>query len=182
MSDRDEAGRFQPGNRIWEARSSAGPKPKFDNADDLWNVCVEYFQWVEANPLMETQAFAFKGEVTTKELPKMRAMTIAGLCLFIGISQETWCTWRKSRSDLAEVITRADEVIRTQKFEGASAGLLQPMIIARDLGLSDKVEQSGPGGGPVQHEVVDASGLSTGALKELANLRRSNDGTDSNGG
>lgn len=29
MADRDEAGRFLPGNRFWEARSSAGPKPKF---------------------------------------------------------------------------------------------------------------------------------------------------------
>lgn len=35
MSDRDEAGRFLPGNRFWEARSSAGPNPKFDGPEAL---------------------------------------------------------------------------------------------------------------------------------------------------
>ena len=41
-------------------------------------------------------------------------------------------------------------VIRTQKFEGASAGLLNANIIARDLGLSDKTE--------LEHGVTDTLG------------------------
>lgn len=36
-----------------------------------------------------------------------------------------------------------EEIIRTQKFEGASADLLNPNIIARDLGLAEKQEHSG---------------------------------------
>ena len=67
-------------------------------------------------------------------------MTIGGLCLFLDISFETWSDWRKNRPDLSDVITRAEQIIRTQKFEGASAGLLVPQIIARDLGLADKQE------------------------------------------
>ena len=32
------------------------------------------------------------------------------------------------------------QIIYTQKFEGSAAGLLNPNIIARDLGLNDKQE------------------------------------------
>jgi hypothetical protein len=35
-----------------------------------------------------------------------------------------------------------EEIIRTQKFEGASADLLNPNIIARDLGLADKQDNT----------------------------------------
>ena len=138
MPDRDEGGRFLPGNRLWEARSSAGPKPLFADAAPLWAACVEYFEWVEANPLWEAKPFAFQGVVTMAEVPKMRAMTIAGLCLFLDISPETWASWRKDRPDLIGVITQAEGIIYQQKFAGAAADLLNPNIIARDLGLSDK--------------------------------------------
>ena len=49
MSDefRDEAGRFIAGNRFWEARSSAGPKPKFDGPEKLLAAINEYFEWNE---------------------------------------------------------------------------------------------------------------------------------------
>lgn len=41
------------------------------------------------------------------------------------------------------VITQAEAVIYEQKFTGAAADLLNPNIIARDLGLADKKELSG---------------------------------------
>lgn len=144
MEDRDpETGRFLPGNRFWEARSSHGRNPKFENAEDLWQACCEYFEWNEGSPLHEAKAFAYEGVVTVESLPKMRAMTLAALCMFLDISHDTWIEWRKSRPDLSEVITRAEAVIYRQKFEGASAGLLVPNIIARDLGLAEKTEHSG---------------------------------------
>lgn len=169
MTDgRDEAtGRFTKGNRFWEARSSAGPKPKFKKPEDLWAACCEYFEWSTDNPLYEAKAFAYQGDVTVKELPKMRAMTIGGLCMFLDIDVTTWRGWREPdsdthRPDLSTVITRAEEVIRRQKFEGAAAELLNPNIIARDIGLSDKQthEHSGPGGEPMQFEDVTADAAS----------------------
>lgn len=148
MSDRDEAGRFAPGNRFWEARSSAGPKPKFKTPEALWEACCEYFKWNEDNPLYETKGFAFQGVVTKETFPKMRAMTIGGLCLFLDIDRTTWDDWKKNRSDLSHIITRAEAIIFKQKLEGASADLLNANIIARELGLSDKQvnEHSGPDG------------------------------------
>jgi len=127
------------GNEFWKARSTHGRRPIFPDADALWAAATEYFEWVEANPLKESQAFAYQGKVTVSELPKMRAMTVAGLCLFLDISQQAFGEYRE-REGFGEVTSRIDAVIRTQKFEGASAGLLNPNIIARDLGLADKSE------------------------------------------
>ena len=165
MTDRDELGRFAEGNRFWEARSTAGPKPKFADGEQLWAACLEYFNWVEDNPLYETKGFAFQGVVTKETFPKMRAMTIGGLCIFLDVTHDTWIEWRKSRPDLSEVIKRAEAIIYEQKFTGAAADLLNSNIIARDLRLADKSEHSGPNGGPIQ--TLDLSGLSDEALAEM---------------
>lgn len=127
------------GNKFWEARSSHGRAPIFGSPDELWTACVEYFDWVEANPLYEAKAFAYQGDVTVKDLPKMRAMTVSGLCIFLDISVRTWAEYRE-REDFTPITTRVDEIIRTQKFQGAAADLLNPNIIARDLGLAEKSE------------------------------------------
>ena len=155
---RDErSGRFLPGNKFWEARSSAGPKPKFANGDDLWKACCEYFTWVDANPLWADHLVTFQGSATHEPIAKIRAMTIAGLCLFIDIEHRTWNMWKTSRPDLLPVITRAEAVMYSQKFAGAAADLLNANIISRELGLADKAEVSGPNGGPI--ETKDTSDL-----------------------
>ncbi|TGR83582.1 DNA-packaging protein [Mesorhizobium sp. M2D.F.Ca.ET.223.01.1.1] len=136
------------GNRFWEARSSHGRAPIFATPDDLFVACCEYFDWVEANPLYEAKAFAYQGDVTIKELPKMRAMTIMGLCIFLDISRATWDNYRQ-RQDFLAITTRAEDIIRAQKFEGAAAELLNANIIARDLGLADKTELTGKDGSPL---------------------------------
>lgn len=125
------------GNRFWEARSSHGRNPKFESADALWAACCEYFQWVEDNPLYEVKAFSFQGSVTQESIPKMRAMTITGLCLFLDIADSTWQTFRV-REDLSVITTRAEKIIYDQKFSGAAADLLNANIIARDLGLKEQ--------------------------------------------
>lgn len=158
MADRDdpgrdpETGRFCPGNRFWEARSSHGAKPKFEGPEPLWNACLEYFDWNHDNPLYKDQLVTFQGQATHEPVALMRAMTMAGLWMFLDIHPDTWGEWKVSRPDLSEVITRAEAVIKRQKFEGAAADLLNPNIIARDLGLADKSELSGPNGGPIQTE------------------------------
>lgn len=153
------------GNKFWECRSSHGPNPKFDNPDDLWAACVEYFQWVEDHPLQEGKLVQSEGKPVLESLPKMRAMTITGLCLFLGVSRGTWNHWRENRDDLSEIISIIDDAISTQKFEGASAGLLNANIIARDLGLSEKTEAKVE----AKHDVDSA----TEALAALLSARSS---------
>lgn len=164
--EQDERGRLLPGNRLWEARSTAGPKPLFANGDDLWEACVEYFEWVEQNPLME--GITYQGAVSKQGLPKMRAMTLAGLCVFLDIEERTWRLWRDTRTDLIPVVTRVEAIIYEQKFVGASAGMLNPNIIARDLGLADKKELTGKDGGPIRQEVSTDAEAFTSRLLGLA--------------
>lgn len=127
------------GNKFWLQRSSHGRKPIFATPDDLWSAACEYFEWVYENPLEETKAFAYEGEVTLEDLPKMRAMTIQGLCFFIDLSDDAWANYCQ-KDDFIGICNDIKRVIFTQKFEGASAGMLNSSIIARELGLADKKE------------------------------------------
>jgi DNA-packaging protein gp3 len=164
-------GRFTTGNRWWEARSSHGPNPKFETADDLQDACLQYFDWNEANPLFKDVLVTFQGQATHEPVAQMRAMTLGALCMFIDISQQTWSDWRKDRADLSGVITWAESVIYRQKFEGASADLLNANIIARDLGLADKKDLSSTDGTMTPKPSLDLSKLSTEALAELVAAR-----------
>ena len=49
-------------------------------------------------------------------------------------------TSSEKSDDFSMITTRVDGIIRTQKFQGGAADLLNPNIIARDLGLVDKKE------------------------------------------
>lgn len=168
MTDRDpETGRFLAGNRAWEARSSHGRNPIFAAPDDLWAAVVEYFEWVEANPLYEEKVFNGKDGIVRASIAKMRAMTISGLCIFLDIDRKTWDAYRE-RPDFIHIVTRAEEIIRDQKFTGAAADLLNPSIIARDLGLAEKQDHTSSDGSMTpKPTTIDASKMSTDALREL---------------
>ena len=70
-------------------------------------------------------------------VPKMRAMTITGMCIHLRSDHSTWRDYAK-QEDFSKVATRVEDIIFSQKFEGASADLLNANIIARDLSLVDK--------------------------------------------
>lgn len=149
------------GNQFWKARTKHGREKIFSSSDCLWEACCEYFQWVEDNPLMSSELVKFQGQATLAEVPKMRAMTISGLCIFLDITRETWSQWR-SDEDFSDTVSRVDQIIYEQKFTGAAADLLNPNIIARDLGLKDAAhhEHTSPDGSmtpkSVDSSVVDA--------------------------
>ena len=130
------------GNDYWRLRGTCGRPRKYDDPNELWDKCVSYFEWVNENPLLEP--IVFQGQLSDDAKPLMRAMTIGGLCLFLDVNRSTWLTFAERGEDFSNVVNRVDEIIYTQKFEGASAGLLNPNIIARDLGLAERkvVEKS----------------------------------------
>ena len=137
------------GNQFWKMRSSHGRKPTFPDPETLWDACTEYFEWVDANPLLESRPFPYQGEVRHEPVAKMRAMTLAGMFIFLDISRKTWDLYRE-REEYQEVTNRVDAIIRTQKFEGAAADLLNHAIIARELGLAERQEFTGKDGGPIE--------------------------------
>ena len=127
------------GNQFWKLRSKHGRDKLFEAPDLLWDAACEYFEWCEDNPLIEVD---FKGKDADRvELPKMRAFTLHGLCLYLDVNTKYFNDFRDAKHDgFSEVLTRIIEVIYHQKFTGAAAGFLNPSIIARDLGLADKKE------------------------------------------
>lgn len=59
-------------------------------------------------------------------------------------------------TEYAYIIRAIDQEIRSDKMDGAYAGVFQHNIVARDLGLSDnnKLEHTGPEGQPLTHKVI----------------------------
>ncbi len=150
---------WEKNNIYWKLRTKDGKDKIYKTPTELWGECVLYFQWVEENPLYEEKVFHSAGIITRADTAKLRAMTISGLCLFLGICEKTWANYR-NRDDYLQVITRAERIIRTQKFEGAAADLLNPNIIARDLGLIEKKDVT------TTHEVSQET------AKEIAELTK----------
>jgi hypothetical protein len=156
------------GNQFWRLRASHGRDKLFASADALWESCCEYFQWVDESPLQEDSVSFYQGIPNHDSVSKMRAMTLDGLTVFLDIEYETWRTWRGDK-DFSVVVSRVERIIRDQKFTGAAAGLLNPNIIARDLGLKDVAahEHTSPDGSMTPKAAIDASKLSTSALAEI---------------
>lgn len=127
-------------NDFWKKRSKHGRDKIFETPKILMEAANEYFEWCLSNPLYETIIQSGK----KWEVPKMRAMTITGLCIFLDISEDTFDNYsnpeNESYKDFLGITTRIREIIKTQKFEGAAAGFLNANIIARDLGLKEKTE------------------------------------------
>lgn len=140
------------GNQFYLFQSSFGCKPRF-TPESLWAGAVEYFNWALNNPLLDLRPFVLKGEIVIAEIPKPRALTVGGLCIFIDISMQCWSEY-KTRAGFEDVTSKISEVIRTQKFEGAAVDIFNAAIVMRDLGLTDKTELTGKDGGPIKTEEV----------------------------
>jgi hypothetical protein len=125
------------GNEYWKLRSKDGRDKIFETPEHLLDACNEYFEWVQNNPLKSSEVVKYKDYAELIEVPKMRPMTIEGLCNFIDISVKCWRNY-KERQDFIPITTRVEQIIYNNKFEGAASGFLNPNIIARDLGLQDK--------------------------------------------
>ena len=131
-------------NKFWQFRNKHGRGFEY-TPENLWDEAIKYFEWIEANPLKEDSVNFYQGQPTHEPIEKMRAMTIIGFCLYADIDTVTFYNYRKNK-DYINTITRIENIIRDQKFSGAAADLLNPNIIARDLGLVDKQDHTNDGG------------------------------------
>ncbi len=153
------------GNKFWRMRTAHGRPRIFDSPQELWDACVGYFDWAEENPLYEAKAFSTKDGIVVEALPKVRAMTLVGLTNFLDIGLKTWQDYR-NREEYGDVCERVERVIYQQKFEYAAADMMNVALIARDLGLADKRELSGPNGGPI--ETSDATAILKAKIDAIA--------------
>jgi len=142
------------GNQFWKIRTKHGRDKLFSSPDILWEEACKYFTWCDENPLkaveqvrggrkgkkdIEISEDSIKVEDTGLiEIPLMRAYTWTGLEIYLGLSSLRKYKTNAEYKDFVQVIDAVGKIIYTQKFEGASAGLLNANIIARDLGLTDQ--------------------------------------------
>lgn len=129
------------GNEYYRLREKDGRGKIFETPEDLYNICNDYFEWCETNPLKEEVVFHAQGVITKTTIDKKRPFTLIGLCIFLGITKKCFNNY-EDREDFLHVTTCIREIIYNQKFEGATTGFFNANIIARDLGLVDKKEQS----------------------------------------
>src|SRR5690554_3253930 len=131
------------GNQYWKLANN-WRRPKKYTPEKLLGKALEYIEWADNNPLYETKAFSSQGQILTTALPKMRALTIQGFCVFANITPQTFINYEKDQAYL-DIILRIREMFFAQKFEGAAADLLNANIIARELGMAEKQDITASG-------------------------------------
>lgn len=134
---------FEAGNQFWKQRSKHGKDVLFASPELLWEAACEYFDWCDNNPHLEEKAFAYQGVISTDSVKKMRAYTLGGLCLYLGCSESYFRTFKVNMvgkyDDYIAIIGQIEETIQEQQFSGAASDMLNANIIARKLGLADKI-------------------------------------------
>ena len=121
---------------IWQIVDPGG-RPVAYHPEQLWAKACEYFEWAKASPLMEEKHF---GTGLSRKLKHPKPFTKQGLCVFLGISPRTFDTYAL-RSEYQPFTETIRSIMFDQKFSAAAAGLMNASIIARELGLAERVVQ-----------------------------------------
>jgi hypothetical protein len=128
---------------LWELSRGPGQPPKFTSPKEMWDLAVEYFKWCGEKVILEDKAYKMKDGPQSPDriehdyIVHNRPMTQKGLCVFLGISEQTYRNYRE-KDGFFEVASEIDSIMYEQKFTHAAVGMFNSNIIARDLGLADK--------------------------------------------
>jgi len=127
------------GNQFWKLRGKHGRNKIITDPKALEENAYEYFQWCVDNPIIEID---FKGrDLTEVKIPHPRVFQKRELAIFCGVAKwETIESLKSDNEDFLEIITRIEEIIKSQKFRYATVGMFNQVIIARDLCLKDNSE------------------------------------------
>lgn len=164
------------GNQFWKLRSKHGREKLFSSPELLWEAACEYFQWCDTHPWIKKDFVGGGPNAgTIVDLPTARPYTLSGLCIYLGVNTQYLNQFKqglneekKTDKDFSLVITHIEEIIRTQKFEGAAVGVFNANIISRDLGLVDKSDLTTKGD---KIGSTDTSKLSDDDLLRLAEMK-----------
>lgn len=144
------------GNQFWKLRSKHGRDKLFATPELLWESACEYFQWCNENPWNKID---YRGKLNEKvEIPTERPFTLTGLCLYLNTNDAYFRQFKANlppgEIDFSTVITRIEDVIRTQKLEGAIVGAFNPTIVSRELGLKENIDHT-TDGQPISVRIVE---------------------------
>ena len=117
-----------------------GRPRKYETPVHLWMSACEYFEYNDDNPLEKNEAVK-SGDMAGMiiAVPVRRPYTKVGLASFTGLTAG-YVKELKQDPEFSTVMELIDSVIETQQVEAAIAGLANPLIVSRLLGLTDKME------------------------------------------
>ena len=150
------------GNQFWKlvAREDWASEKKYSSPKELWEKGCEYFEYMDKNPWQKVDA-AKAGDRFGEHvvIPTPRPYTLSGLCLYLGITEQTLSNYEKKEGYEAYfgVAHTLKRICYTQKYEGAAVGAFSASIISRDLGLVEKKDFTTAGdklGDVIKVEVV----------------------------
>lgn len=133
----------------WAWRKNTGRPKNLESPEQLWGYACDYFQMVDEMPA-EKQDFIRGGESAGSivRLETIQPYTWAGFEDYLsekGIIAKL-ADYKSNKDNryekFAPIIARIGNVMFDQKFRGAAVGAFKENIIARDLGLTDKTENT----------------------------------------
>lgn len=142
---------YNLGNEFWKIRSRSGPDLLFGDPQLLLEAAYEYFEWADTHPRYIYELLR-GGEMAGQliAVPVTRPYTLSGLCIYCGVTANYFKEVRreaqtKGDTEMVNAMTIIDQIILTQKFEGAASGIFNANFIARDLGMADRTDMTTKG-------------------------------------
>jgi hypothetical protein len=148
----------------------AGRPKNIETPEILWNLFVAYRDWIKLHPILKHDFVGKDANEVERRLE--RPLTFVGFESFLdeqGVIAELKdyeANKEQRYTEFAPIIARIKRCIETDQFEGASVGIYQHNIIARKLGLVDKVESKS------DVKVTNHVDLDTVSTEDLAHLER----------
>jgi len=141
----------EKGNKYWQFRNKHGRDFKY-TPELFWDEAVKYFEWMEDRVWNKKDPIK-SGEMADSliDVPTQTPMSITSFCVFSDIDENTFQRYEKEigYEDFWAVTKQIKAIIESQQFEGATVGAFNPNIIARKLGLSEKMQHSNDPENPI---------------------------------
>ncbi len=124
------------GNQWWKLRAKHGRDKLFASPELLWEAAEGYFTHTDSRKWVKKDWVGKDADEVLRE--NETPYTLAGMCLYFNCSRHWWNEFKDAKhTDFLEVITRIENIMFAQKFEGAAVGAFKENLIARELGLKD---------------------------------------------
>lgn len=143
---------------LWRQKAHLPKARLFADGEVLRSEVCKYFEWCDTNPRYRTELVKYQGMADDYHVPIKRPYTLQGLTTFLGVSERYFSGSRTQLSakiaegkateidrGILDVIEWAEQVIRTQHFEGGLTGEYSQQIVARLHGLVDRQDVTSDG-------------------------------------
>jgi hypothetical protein len=148
VEDKDLSKHIKKRIDYWDSQARKVGKPrKVKSPEQMWEVACQYFKECDSTPWVKVD---YRGKNLKRvEIPTCRPYTIKGLYAFFRAKGMTGRLedYRKNRNgrfeEYSDVVQRINDIIKSQKLEGALVGAFNASLVSYELGIGPRVEKSG---------------------------------------